>query len=216
MVNCPNINHQDWKDIVEKYGEDTAWASYIAWGEIIPSLQEVDNLMEVTDPTPINDIVSKGARDFSRQEAKDKEILGAVNTAIGKQLEAMGVGIGVLQEFQDVKGVFDPQGAKNAATGLVELIKVAKGERGQKAIPEEYAHLVDTILKQQGSPIFDRLTNLLSTPDIIEQVFEREEQGSYEAYMALHKGDMDMMAAEARGKLIARHIIKNEEISKSP
>lgn len=42
MVGCPNTNHKDWKDIVNKYGERTAWAAYLAWGETIPTLSQVD------------------------------------------------------------------------------------------------------------------------------------------------------------------------------
>ena len=66
-----------------------------------------------------------------------------------------------------------PTRAKDAATGLVNLIKVAKGEEGVRAIPEEYAHLVDAILRQNDSPIYKRLINLLSDEDIIREVFER-------------------------------------------
>lgn len=36
MIKCPNTNHKDWKAIVNKYGEDTAWASYIAAGKLFP------------------------------------------------------------------------------------------------------------------------------------------------------------------------------------
>ena len=52
MIMCPNTNHKDWKDIVNKYGEDVAYASYIAWGEEIPSLQEVDNYIQINDLNP--------------------------------------------------------------------------------------------------------------------------------------------------------------------
>lgn len=128
----------------------------------------------------------------------------------------MGVGIGVLEEFQNIHGVFDPQGAKNAATGLINLIRVAKGEKGDAAISEEFAHLVDAILRQQNSPIYDRLNALLDNEDIIKEIFEREESGSYDIYYRLYGGNNALMIAEARAKLIAKHIIKNEEIKQSP
>jgi len=46
MVNkCPNKSSKFWKDIVAKYGENGAWALYIANGEDIPSLKRAETLI---------------------------------------------------------------------------------------------------------------------------------------------------------------------------
>ena len=76
--------------------------------------------------------------------------------------------------------------------------------------------MVDTVLRQNDSPIYKRLINLLSNEDLIREVFEREEVGSYDTYFGLYGGNMQLLAAEARAKLIAKHIVNNESIKQSP
>ena len=42
---CPNKSSKTWKEIVDKYGEDLAYAAYIRNGEVIPPLSYVDNML---------------------------------------------------------------------------------------------------------------------------------------------------------------------------
>ena len=52
--------------------------------------------------------------------------------------------------------------------------------------------------------------------DIVHSILEQEEIGPYDRYSSLYKGNIDRLADEARAKLLAKHIIRNEEIKASP
>ena len=210
MINiCPNKSHKDWKAIEAKYGEDIAYAAYIKNGEEIPSLSYVDNLFN-----------KNSNQNFKKQE----DYLKNIKNIITSQLEQLGVGIGALTEYESkvgiegntINGVFDPTATKKTAEGLIELIRIAQDNRGLQALPEEFSHLVDTILKGTNNPIYDRLTNLLKNEEVIKSILEQERPGSYDMYYSIYKGDINKLADEARAKLIAKHIIRNEEIKASP
>ena len=206
---CPNKSHKDWKAIEAKYGEDVAYAVYIKNGEDIPSLSYVDNLLN---------------KDSNKNFQKQEKYLKNVRNIITSQLEQLGVGIGALTKYESkvgiegntINGVFDPTATKKTADGLIELIRIAQDNKGLQALPEEFSHLVDAVLKGTNNPIYDRLTNLLKNEDIIKSIFEQEETGSYDRYSSLYKGNIDRLADEARAKLLAKHIIRNEEIKASP
>jgi len=60
--------------------------------------------------------------------------------ALGKQY---GISDGFLSEIEErmgINGVMDTLTAKKTVDGLLETIRVSRDERGQKAIPEEFAH----------------------------------------------------------------------------
>lgn len=140
----------------------------------------------------------------------EQDKINEVNEIITKQLEEVGVGIGVLTEFQESHGMLDPKGARNTATGLVELIKLAKGEKGAKSLPEEFAHFVDAVLRQQDHNLYKRLMDMLNNPDHIKEILGMD--GKYEDYLHQHKNDPTLMAREARAKLLAKHLLHGEQI----
>ena len=201
---CPNKSSKAWKEIVDKYGEDLAYAAYIKNGEDIPSLSYVDNM--------INEVKSTKLQEKNNQQAK------SIRSAIVDQLNRMGIGIGVLEDFEEkngINGVFDPKATKKTAEGLIELIRIAQGHRGQQALPEEFAHLVGSAMESINDPIFQRLTNIVSDPDIAKQILEDDEEGSYDKYYSAYEGNKDLIAKEARDKLITKYILKGENIEAS-
>ena len=159
-------------------------------------------------------IVEVTKEEFEEQEwEKDDLLLTLVYTK--KRIQGWLKGkVGI--EGNTINGVFDPTATKKTAEGLIELIRIAQDNKGLQALPEEFSHLVDAVLKGTNNPIYDRLTNLLKNEDIIKSIFEQEEIGSYDRYSSLYKGNIDRLADEARAKLLAKHIIRNEEIKASP
>lgn len=219
-MKCPNTSHPDWKRIVEKYDERTAYAAYLNNNYQIPTAKEFKAIEDSYTPKETTESKKK----ITDAEQRAERINKSVRESIENQLTKMGVGIGVLSEFEqsqgidgvEVHGVFDPSASKKNAEGLVELIRLAKGEEGRNALPEEFAHLVDSVLRSNGNPLYDRLTNLLRDPGIVEAILEESEKGSYKMYSELYNSNKDDLAAEARAKLIAKHILRNEEIKQSP
>jgi len=66
---------------------------------------------------------------------------------LNKQLRALaktyGISDGFLSEIEErmgINGVMDTLTAKKTVDGLLEVIRLAKDERGEKAVPEEFAH----------------------------------------------------------------------------
>lgn len=207
VKNCPNKSHPDWKQLVNKFGEDATWALYIKSGERIPTLKEAYKILNSPQET----------------EGKIKEVQEAakkINEQIIEALSNMGVSVGALsalEEAQGIKGVFDPNSSIKNGKGLVELIRIAQGHRGSEALPEEFAHLVHASLKE--TPLMQRLESLLSD-ELIQRVIE-EDGRNYNKYMHTYQSEFPdtwqtKLKNEAVAKLIAKHIIKGEPIVVSP
>lgn len=50
----------------------------------------------------------------------------------------------------------------------------------------------------------------------IEYILEQDEEGSFETYRELYGDDTEALAAEARAKLLKKHILNGEAIQESP
>ena len=107
------------------------------------------------------------------------------------------------------KGLFMPENAKTLTNGLINIIKVSNDQEGFDAIPEEFAHLL--IQGLSHTPLVQKMISSLLTPingqymaiqHILGDMYE-----TYEAYYMLDgEVDMEMMAKEAAGKLLAQAI----------
>ena len=141
----------------------------------------------------------------------------AYNTALNDRLRdilaAHGVSVGVLNNLErrlGINGVTDFDTAKTAANGLIEMIRLAEGVEGEKALPEEFAHFA--IEAMGDSSLINRLLNNLSTTGVIQEILGEE----YETYNTLYNGDTAKLAKEAAGKLLAKHLLKAEPIERKP
>lgn len=103
-----------------------------------------------------------------------------------------------------MNGVYDPNQANNIIDGVVELIRLAKGERGEKALPEEFAHFALDALGE--NPIVERLINLISSNNFVQEILGE----NYEDYRDRYGENEYLLAKEAAGKLIARHMLNNQ------
>jgi hypothetical protein len=99
-----------------------------------------------------------------------------------------------------VHGVFDPANAKTTVEGLKTVIRVANSLEGQQAIPEEFAHLMIEGLYNQ--PLVQRILKLLNTTGVVEEVLG----DSFDRYMELYKGDLELMKKEAAGKILSNYL----------
>ena len=141
----------------------------------------------------------------------------AYNTALNDRLRDIlathGVSVGVLNNLErrlGINGVTDFDTAKTAANGLIEMIRLAEGVEGEKALPEEFAHFA--IEAMEDSSLINRLLNNLSTTGVIREILGDE----YETYNTLYNGDTAKLAKEAAGKLLAKHLLKAEPIVRKP
>lgn len=136
-----------------------------------------------------------------------------LNNRLRDILASNGVSIGSLTELErrlGINGVADFNVAKTAASGLVEMIRLAEGIRGERALPEEFAHWV--IEAMGDNPLINRLLNYINNNNLTTEVLG----DSYNSYNELYNGDNYKLVKEAAGKLLAKHLLDNEPIVNKP
>lgn len=147
-------------------------------------------------------------------EAKQMDYNASLNEKLRDILAAHGVSIGTLTELEErlgANGVTDFSQAEVAANGMIEMIRLAEGIKGEKALPEEFAHFA---LEALGSnnPLVTRLINLLVDKGLVQEILGED----YEQYQQAYKGDEVRLAKEAAGKLLAKHLLQAETIPAKP
>lgn len=147
-----------------------------------------------------------------QEEASKMEYNYNLNQRLRQIMNAHGVSDTALTELEKrmgINGVTDFEQAERAANGMIQFIRLADGQRGEEALPEEFAHWA---LEAMGSnPLADRLINTIVNNDLASQILGDE----FEDYNFQYKGDKVALAKEAAGKLIAKHLINNEPIQSS-
>ena len=136
-----------------------------------------------------------------------------LNSRLRDILAANGIAVGALTDLEKrmgINGVTDFDVARTAANGMIEMIRLANGIEGEKALPEEFAHFAIEAMGE--SPLINRLINNLSSSGLISEILGDE----YETYDTLYKGDTVKLAKEAAGKLLAKHLLRSEPIEQKP
>lgn len=141
----------------------------------------------------------------------------AVNYSLNKKLEGLlnswGIGIGTLTSLEErlgVNGVMDLNVAIDTATGLRQVIRLAKGEEGQAALPEEFAHFAIEAMGE--TPVKTRVINSLMREDALRRILGTD----YDNYTAKYNGDLGMLATEALGKMVSKALVNNDIYSPNP
>ena len=147
-------------------------------------------------------------------EADKMEYNESLNERLRDILSSHGISIGALTELErrmGINGVTDFDQAKSAAEGMVELIRLADGIQGEKALPEEFAHFA---LEAMGNsnPLVNRLINLIASNNLASEIIGED----YETYSELYGQDEARLAKEAAGKLLAKHLLQAEVIPAKP
>lgn len=198
MVNkCPNKSHKDWKDIVNKYGEDIAYALYIKNGEEIPSPSYADSILN-NNPN-IN---------------KQNQFINQIRKALIDQLELMGIGTGAIKDFESRLSLDDPQGftpesIREAIEGLAEIINEARLIHSPKILDEKFSFFVDKALPE--SPITNRLTTAIGDIETIQEILGTD----FDALFNHYKGDIKLLSDRARVRLIHDYVIGPKQIPKN-
>lgn len=97
-------------------------------------------------------------------------------------------------------GIFDPTNPEYTVDGLRIAIKVAKGELGEEAFPEEVSHLLIAGLTKE--PLVNRLLNSLNSREVVKEILGEE----YENYNNKYSGDLELLKQEAAAKLLQQYL----------
>lgn len=125
--------------------------------------------------------------------------------ALEKTLNSIGVGVECLSAAETrgknllngLDGISDFSVTKRTADGLLDIIKIANGEKGIKAIPEEASHVIIEFTK--GYSIRDRFVNLIKSKHLEEEILGDD----YSKYFVKYNGNMNQIAEECAGKILS-------------
>lgn len=161
----------------------------------------------------INISIEKKNR-LNSQEAERMAYNKKLNDRILNLLSSKGLSVGELSKLEEslgINGVTEFDQAKTVTEGLIEIIRIAKGERGEKALPEEFAH---TALRMLGlsNPLVSRLINLIASRNLAREIIG----DAYDEYVERYNGDEVRLAEEAAGKLVAKHFLNSDPVPSKP
>lgn len=140
---------------------------------------------------------------------KEQKFNAELNNQLIKLLNSWGADVAALtdlEEASNIEGVMDLNAGINAATGLKEVIRIAKGERGQTALAEEWGHFIVDAVKD--SPLRDRILSTLHNTEVLQRILGND----FDRYNEVYNGDIDLMAKEALGKMMAQ-VLNNYDVA---
>ena len=140
----------------------------------------------------------------TENEAAIQSFNNSLSREIVSLLRELGFDVSVLTDPK-YDGMFDPNNP-SIVNGLIQVIKLARGERGEEALPEEFSHLIIEGLRNH--PLVQRL---LGT---IDENLAREVLGEeFEKYAEKYEGDLDALKTEAAGKMLGEYISQKGTIN---
>lgn len=140
------------------------------------------------------------------EAAREQSYNNALTGEIIHLMRSIGFDVGFVSNVR-YDGLFDPQNAV-LHDGLLQVIKIAKGERGEEALPEEFSHLI--IEGLASHPLVKRLLETITFDQVHEVLGE-----NYDEYYQLYNGDFYKLKKEAAGKLLGQYITKKGTISQN-
>lgn len=188
-----NINKIE--DTVIAYNSsDNADNLFIADVEIYMNNEGVEQVHAVVRPNT----------DINREHAAELSRKRALNRRLEAMLKEIGVSVGTLNELEEklrIRGVTDFEAAQLTASGMVEIIRLAKDKSGDDALPEEFSHLVLEALND--NPIVSRLHDIISDNNLEAAILEDD----YDTYSTMYGNDKEKLVKEAMGTIVAKHIL---------
>lgn len=136
----------------------------------------------------------------------------ALNDKLRALLEEWGVDVGVLSEAEEamgIDGVMEYDRAKELAQGIIAVIRIARGEKGETALPEEFSHFL--VRAMYDHPLVRRLMSIIDSNDLVKEILGAE----YDSYARRYEEDRARLVEECAGKLLARHLT-GEAVPQSP
>lgn len=124
-----------------------------------------------------------------------------LNEKIRLVLGNSGISIEYLEDLQNALGIVDYENAKITADGFISLIKILNGSKGEKALPEEFAHFVIDTMSED--PMIQRLMSLMNREDVIREALGEE----YNSYMEDYNDDTQRLRREAAGKYLYKALV---------
>lgn len=171
--------------------------------KIVQKLADGEYGVVTVPATPNNVREARKQRSFVRLNARLREILSKHEIAIGV--------LDNIEAREGLSGVTVFDRARVTAEGLLELIRISNDQEGERALPEEFAHLALEMLGHDH-PLVKRLLAELSKSD---KAMQEAYDGMYDEYLKRYGDQREKLILEAAGKLVAKHLFQYQESKES-
>ena len=204
------INPENWHKLAKKCREFNMYSEFKD-----EYLADIDKIQDWESPGRTYytiKVIKKLKKQYSLR-ANQISTSESLNEKLIEILSRYGITVGTLTDLEErigINGVTEFDKAKEIANGVVELIRIAKGERGQQALPEEFAHFVIEAMGE--NQLVNRLINYLNDNNLVAEILGSE----YETYREAYNGSEYKLAKEAAGKLLAKHLLNAEKVESKP
>lgn len=167
-----------------------------------------------------------GKNYFATLEVKDNKIIPVIKYRINKNAYSQeradqskseklykkifdlftkwGIKTDVITEAEEVvsSGIVNFKSIEKASDGFYHIIRLAKGDEGIKALPEEFGHVVAKAL--EDNILMQRTIKVIKDNGLSQKILG----DNYNHYYKSYNGNEDLLAEEAVGKLIAVHFLQ--------
>lgn len=133
--------------------------------------------------------------------------LNSLNNKLKNYMKQLGFAVEEVANLES-PGMFSPLNATTNAEELKNVIKISKDIEGQKALSEEFSHLL--LEGYSKHPIFKRLIQQM-TPEMVELVLGDQ----FEQYNKQYNSNTLLLQKEAAAKILGQYIINREGLNDS-
>lgn len=133
---------------------------------------------------------------------KDIRFKRDLNNRLTSKLNRIGIDVGFTKD-RGLQGIFDPLNAESNAEGMITMIKIAKGELGEEALPEEFAHLIVAGLRD--NVFWDRMAKVL-TPEAVKDYLGDSYESYRNAYSNKDRSVEEYLQEEVMGQILAESL----------
>lgn len=168
--------------------------------EYVATVESEGDNIRVTIQRRTHDAEQRFQNQYGTKQLNDKllEILSPLGVTINDLTEA--------EASSGINGVTDFDAAKNMASGLSTIIRVADSSAGYEAITEELSHLITALYEDE--PLIQRALNTLeNNPEAIAKILGDK----YNEYVTKYGNDKSKLAFEALGHLFTDGLQKNAQ-----
>ena len=150
-------------------------------------------------------IKPKSKQSSFKTQKEDIERSATLSKKLLQIMDRWGLKADVLYDAEErlSDGKVDVRSVEKAADGLYHIIRIAKGEKGLQALPEELGHVI--VLALSESDLMQRTIRLVKDRGLAKEILGSK----YEEEAELHNYDEDAIAEEAVGKLMAIHFLNS-------
>ena len=195
------------KQIEMNLGHDpeSALVAYVAVEQQLRSNNISEDTVTLASPI-VKKIVTPFKNDPQGFENETKNLKEAmmkskVGDSLNYLLEKLGVNVEVVNNVTDSQG--NPLDQIAVADIANRIIEVTKPGQDLSILTEEASHFIVEVLRAQGHPLYDSMRRIIPTTEIYKELMNPNS-----VHYDLYKGNEDLIAREAMGKIIAKEIVK--------